>query len=398
MTLDPTNDMRAPGAGLVPNLVRFARFLRRAGVPVGTGQVEDAVRALELMGIDHRRDVFWALHSVFVSRREHDELFGYAFAAFWRDPSGRNDELAELQLPHEEGRRKDVKRPPRRILEAWRSEQKKRVLRAPEGDTPDTPGSASHRERLRRRDFEQMSTQEIEEVKRLFRMIRFPWREKPVRRTKRHPRGNRFDLRGTLQRSLRTGGEPLELAYRRRSTRPPPLVVLCDISGSMERYSRMLLHFLHALTNDRDRVEIFTFGTRLTRITRSLQHRDVDLAFEDLSTKVPDWGGGTRIAPSLKAFNDRWARRLLTRGAEVLLITDGLERPDPDDVDGPRLDREMGRLARFARRIRWLNPLLRFEGFQPEASGVKTLLAHVSEHRPVHDLASLEQLARALAS
>jgi len=392
-----TIDARWPGGGLVANVVRFARFLRRAGVPVGTGQVEDALHALELVGVDHRRDVFWSLHSIFVSRREHDEIFGYAFAAFWRDPSGQNPELAELQLPHEEGRQRP-KRPPRRILEAWRSEQPKRVRRAPDGDPRDSPGTASYRERLRRRDFEEMSQAEIEQAKRLLRTLRFPWRERPVRRLERHPRGRRFDLRGTLQRSLRTGGEPLELTYRRRTTRPPPLVVLCDISGSMERYSRMLLHFLHALTNDRDRVEVFTFGTRLTRITRSLRHRDVDLAFAELATRVSDWGGGTRIAPSLKGFNDRWARRLLTRGAEVLLITDGLERPDPDDPGGPGLEHEMKRLRRFARTIRWLNPLLRYDGFSPEAAGTKTLSAYVTDHHPVHDLASLEQLARALAS
>ncbi|MEN0063660.1 MAG: VWA domain-containing protein [Myxococcota bacterium] len=392
-----TDDARLPGGGLVANIVRFAGFLRRAGVPVGTGQVTDALTALECVGVDHRRDVFWTLHSIFVSRREHDDLFGYAFAAFWRDPTGRNDELAELQLPHEEGKQAP-KRPPRRILDAWRSNQRKKVRRAPSDEQPDTPGTASFRERLRRRDFEQMSSAEIEEAKRLLRRLRFPWRERPTRRLKRHPRGKRFDLRGTLQRSLRTGGEPLTLSYKVRTTRPPPLVVLCDISGSMERYSRMLLHFLHALTNDRDRVEVFVFGTRLTRITRALQYRDVDLAFADLAQQVPDWGGGTRIAPSLKAFNDRWARRLLTRGAELLLITDGLERPDPDDPEAPVLDREMRRLTRFATRIRWLNPLLRYDGFAPEAAGIQTLLSHVTEHRPVHDLESLEQLARALAS
>lgn len=378
------------------NLVRFARFLRRAGMPVGTGQVEDAARALVLLGIDHRRDVFWALHSIFVSQREQDELFGYAFAVFWRDPTGSNDELARLQLPHEEGR-EQPKRPPRRILEAWQSERSPKVLRMPEGDEPDSPGTASWRERLRRRDFAQMSAAEIDEVKRLLARLRFPWRERPVRRLVRHPRGDRFDLRGTLHRCLRTGGEPLELCYRRRSTRPPPLVVLCDISGSMERYSRMLLHFLHAMTNDRDRVEVFTFGTRLTRITRVLRDRDVDLALEDLSTRVTDWGGGTRLAPSLEAFNRRWTRRVLGRGAQVLLITDGLERTDPDDPDGPDLDAEMRRLARTARGIWWLNPLLRFDGFEATARGPQTLMRHVTEHRPVHDLASLSQLATALS-
>jgi hypothetical protein len=351
--------------------------------------VEDALRALELVGVTHRRDVYWALHAVFVSRHEQEELFGHAFAAFWRDPSGSNDELAQLQLPPRGDR--TVVRPPRRILEAWQEEQRRRVVELPDDGAPaDAPGTASARELLRRRDFEEMSAEEIDQVKAILRRMRFPWRDRPTRRWVRGG-GPRIDLRETLQRCLRSGGEPVELRLRERRVRPPPLVVLCDISGSMERYSRMVLHFLHALTNDRDRVEVFTFGTRLTRITRALRHRDVDRAFAELSARVPDWGGGTRVGACLEEFNRRWARRVLTGGAELLLVSDGLERED-----GAALERQVRRLAAFAPRIVWLNPLLGFDGYRAEAEGPRILARYVREHRPVHDLASLEALAEAL--
>ena len=377
--------------GFTANVIHFANFLRRAGLPVGTGQVEDAVRALTLIDITHRRDVYWALHSILVSKHEHDELFGYAFAAFWRAPHADNDELATLELPNR-GERDPIK-PPRRILEAWQGHRKRTVTIGEDGEPADTPGTASAKEILRRRDFEQMSADEIQHAKALLRKLRFPWRDRPVRRLLRHPRGRRIDLRGTLQRSLRTGGEPLRLLRKHPARRPPPLVVLCDISGSMERYSRMVLHFLHALTNDRDRVEVFTFGTRLVRITRSLHHRDVDAAFADLSARVPDWGGGTRIGACLKVFRQRWSRRVLVSGAELLLVTDGLERDD----DPSEIEAQLSRLARQVRHIRWLNPLLRYEGFEPATAGAQALHKYVTDHRPVHDLESLTDLAAALS-
>ena len=395
MTAPTAHEGTAPGGGsggggLASNLVHFANFLRRAGMPVGTGQVEDAARAVERVGLKHRRDVYWALHCVFVSRHEQDEVFGYAFAAFWRAPMGVNDELAALPLP-QRGERVPHHKPPRRILEAWQERQRARVS-LDEGDDPDAPGTASDRELLKRRDFEQMSVQEIDDVKALLRRMRFPWRDRPTRRWRRHPRGPRIDVRATVQRSLRTAGEPVVWVRRTRARRPPPLVIVCDISGSMERYSRMFLHFVHALTNDRDRVEVFVFGTRLTHITRALRHRDVDVAFAALSEEVRDWGGGTRIGACLEAFNRDWSRRVLGGGAEMLLVTDGLER-----ADEALLDAQAHRLARWVRRVIWLNPLLRYEAFEPQAEGVRTLLKYVTEHRPVHNLESLQALAEALA-
>jgi uncharacterized protein with von Willebrand factor type A (vWA) domain len=239
---------------------------------------------------------------------------------------------------------------------------------------------------LQKMDFERMSAAEIAEAKRAIARLALPLRNFPTRRLEAHPRGRRIDLRATLRASLRTGGETITLRRRRRQVRPPALVVLCDISGSMGRYSRMLLHFMHALTNDRDRVHSFVFGTRLTNITRQLRQRDVDVALDSVVAAVDDWSGGTRIGVALHGFNRDWSRRVLGQGAVVVLISDGLDRQG-----GLGLAFEMERLI-------WLNPLLRYDGFEPKSLGVRAMLPYVDEFRPVHNLASLGALAEALAA
>jgi hypothetical protein len=241
-------------------------------------------------------------------------------------------------------------------------------------------------------DFEAMSAAEIAEAKREIRRLVLPLDARRTRRFRADPSGPVADLRITLRDSLRMGGEIASLARRRRVVRPPPLVVLCDISGSMTRYAQVLLHFLHAVTNDRDRVHCFLFGTRLTNVTRQLRHRDAEVAFEMVSHMVPDWSGGTRIGDSLALFNRLWARRVLGQGAVVLLITDGLERDDPGG-----LAEAMERLRHSCRRLVWLNPLLRYEGFQPRSQGIRAMLPHVHEFRPVHNLASLGELVASLS-
>jgi uncharacterized protein with von Willebrand factor type A (vWA) domain len=216
--------------------------------------------------------------------------------------------------------------------------------------------------------------------------------EVKTRRLVRDRRGHRIDLRRTLRASLKAGGALIDLNFRGAGRRPPPLVALLDISGSMEEYTRLFLHFLHAVSDARKRVHVFLFGTRLTNVSRALKTRDPDEALAACSASVADWSGGTRIATSLHAFNRLWARRVLGQGAVVLLITDGLER-DPDD----RLGFEIDRLHRSCRRLIWLNPLLRFAGFEAKAHGIKTMLPHVDEFRPIHNLASVADLVRALA-
>jgi uncharacterized protein with von Willebrand factor type A (vWA) domain len=252
--------------------------------------------------------------------------------------------------------------------------------------------TVSDRERLQTMDFEAMSAAEVAAAKREIRRLVLPLDERRTRRFRADPQGPVMDLRATIKASLRQGGEILTLERRRRVTRPPPLVALCDISGSMSRYAQVLLHFLHAVTNDRDRVHSFLFGTRLTNVTRQLRHRDAEVAFELVSHIVPDWSGGTRIGESLALFNRLWARRVLGQGAVVLLITDGLDR---EGAKG--LAEATDRLRRSCRRLVWLNPLLRFEGFQPRSQGIRAMLPHVDEFRPVHNLASLRELVASLS-
>jgi hypothetical protein len=245
-------------------------------------------------------------------------------------------------------------------------------------------------------DFEAMSAEEIAAAKQEIRRLSLPLDLRKTRRLRPDPLGPVTDLRRTIRQSLRQGGEILSIARNRRQTRVPPLVVLCDISGSMSRYAQILLHFLHAVTNDRDRVHVFLFGTRLTNITRQLRHRDPEVAFQTIAHVVPDWSGGTRIGEALATFNRRWAKRVLAQGAVVLLITDGLDRPRDAEHAG-ELAKAMDRLHRSCRRLIWLNPLLRWTGFEPKSQGIRAMLPHVDDFRPVHNLASLRSLVDLLS-
>ncbi|MEM1417936.1 MAG: VWA domain-containing protein [Myxococcota bacterium] len=376
---------------LAANVAHFGRLLRRAGMPVGPGAVLDAVRAVEAIDVRRKEEFYWALHSVFVRKRDEHELFDEAFKGFWKDPFAMNQALAIL-LP----RSKAPKRKPqarRRVLEAFKRPPTSEEENAKPRDElqVDMALTASKTEKLQTKDFEQMTAEELERAKQAIAKMKLAQLAIPTRRFRASDRGRRIDPRRTLREAMRHGGDDIPLAFRERTTRPPPLVVLCDISGSMGRYSRMLLHFMHALTNDRDRVHSFLFGTRFTNITRNLQHRDIDEALESCGHDVTDWAGGTRIATALKVFNQRWSRRVLGQGAVVLLITDGLDR---DDVS--ELEKEMERLQKSCRRLVWLNPLLRYDEFEPLAGGVKAMLPYADEFRAVHDLRSLAQLAEAL--
>jgi uncharacterized protein with von Willebrand factor type A (vWA) domain len=286
------------------------------------------------------------------------------------------------------------KAPPasRRLAEAMQENRPR--PKPPEAPPPqhDMTFTVSERERLAEMDFEAMSAAEIAAAKQEIRRLTLPLDERRTRRFRPDPFGPVADLRATVRQSLRTGGEILDLARRRRITRPPPLVVLCDISGSMARYAQIMLHFLHAVANERDRVHTFLFGTRLTNVTRQLKHRDPEVAFEMISHIVPDWSGGTRIGESLDLFNRLWGRRVLGQGAVVLLITDGLDR------EGARgIAEATGRLRGSCRRLIWLNPLLRFAGFQPKSQGIRAMLPHVDDFRPVHNLNSLRELVATLS-
>ena len=386
-----------PQGHLHENVVHFSRLLRHAGLPVGPRHTIDAIHAIEAVGIANRDDFFWALHAVFVCRRDHHDVFSQAFDLFWRDPYSLNKALGLLlpnsQVPDRPKKPNDFLR---RVQDAFNDTRRPKDAPPPvkrDDELVDMRMTFSDTENLKAKDFDQMSAEEIKRTQALIKKMRLPVLDIKTRRFQPNPNGHRVDMRRTLKAALRSGGKHTPLMLKTPRTRPTPLVVLCDISGSMERYSQMFLHFLHALTNDRDRVYTFTFGTRLSNVTRTLKYRDPDIALAKVGQEVLDWSGGTRIGECLRMFNRKWSRRVLGQGAVVLLISDGLDR-DPESG----LEREAERLQKSCRRLIWLNPLLRFEGFEPRAAGIKKLLPYVDDFRPVHNLRSLAQLVEALAS
>jgi uncharacterized protein with von Willebrand factor type A (vWA) domain len=382
------------GSKLVNNIMHFGRVLRSAGVPVGPGKVLDAVAAVQSVGVASRRDFYWTLHAVFVNRRDQHEMFDQAFHIFWRDPRLLERMLGMLMpaMPGEEEGPPEEEPPSRRIMEAMSpgESDEDREAKEPELEVEATM-TASANELLQKMDFEDMSAEEMAQAKAAISRMRLPIPDVATRRFRPSTLPRRVDMRATLRAAMRTGGAVIPLRFRAPKRRTPPLVVLCDISGSMGRYTRMLLHFMHAITNDRDRVYTFLFGTRLTNVTRHLRNKDIDIALDKCTDAVDDWSGGTRIGEALKEFNQHWSRRVLGQGAVMLLISDGLDRDA-----GRGLAAEMDRLHRSCRRLVWLNPLLRFEGFEPKSQGIRAILPHVDEFRPVHNLESLTQLIEAL--
>jgi uncharacterized protein with von Willebrand factor type A (vWA) domain len=375
---------------LAENIVYFARALRAAGLPVGPGAVLDALSAVETARVGTREDFYWTLHAVFVKRHEHSLLFQQAFAIFFRKRDYLKKLLASL-VAKAPGTEKEPPRPgAQRVEEALFSGL--RALERDRGVEIDARLTVSEREVLRRKDFAQMTAAEIAAAKAAIGRLVLSLDEVKTRRLAPARHGRLIDLRRTLRSSLKAGGAVIDLKFLGTRRKAPPLVALLDISGSMSQYTRLFLHFLHAVTDARKRVYTFLFGTRLTNVTRALRQKDPDEALASVATKVVDWSGGTRIATSLRAFNRLWARRVLTQGAIVLLITDGLERDGGDE-----LAFEIDRLHRSCRRLIWLNPLLRFSGFEAKARGIRAMLPHVDELRPIHNLDAMTDLVRALS-
>ncbi len=373
------------------NIVYFARALRAAGMPVGPGAVLDALEAVSVAKVGSRDDFYWTLHAVFVKRHEHSILFDQAFRIFFRR-RGYIDKLIAAMLPDTlPTAPKAPEAGAQRIQDALFAGANKGKEEEQEVEV-DARLTVSDREVLQKKDFAQMTTAEIAAAKEAITKLALPLDEVKTRRVAPSRHGHLIDIRRTLRSSMKAGGALIDLKYLGPRVKEPPIVALLDISGSMSQYTRLFLHFLHAITDERKRVTTFLFGTRLTNVTRAIRQRDPDEALAACGAHVVDWSGGTRIATSLHDFNKHWARRVLGQGAVVLLITDGLER-DADDT----LGFEMDRLHRSCRRLIWLNPLLRFDGFEPRAKGVKTILAHVDELRPVHNLESMKTLVRALS-
>ncbi|MCX7326214.1 MAG: VWA domain-containing protein [Hyphomicrobiales bacterium] len=378
---------------IADNVAYFARALRGAGLKVGQGSVLDAVMALESGALGGREDVYWTMHAVFVKRREDMGLFNQAFALFWRRRA-LIEKMMAMMSPEAIAPPKPDAKPKAaalRVQEAFTPPKQKdeEVIR----ELTEFSGrlTISDTETLKGRDFAQMSADEVTRATHLIAQLRLPHDTVPTRRFRPDPRGSRIDLRRTLRQSMRAGGAGIQLAFREQAEKHPPVVALVDISGSMAEYSRILLHFLHALTDHRRQVHSFTFGTRLTNVSRMLRTRDPDEALALCGKAAPDWEGGTRIGQALHDFNRLWSRRVLTGGAVVLLFTDGLERQGLD-----QLGFEADRLHRSSRRLVWLNPLLRFDQFEARAGGIRALLPHVDEFRTIHNLASMEALVKAL--
>ncbi len=372
---------------ILHSLRLFAEVLRRLGLHVGSGNVLDLVRATDYTPIGRKEDFHQAARCLLVHRKQDLPLFDEAFQVFWRKPaSGRTTrDLRSI------GERRRYRKP------------QAGPAPGPEGDADadgegddgstdriDLTRTYSAREVLRGKDFADFNLAEIVDARRM--IAELSW-DLGRRRTRRlvPGRGRQLDLRGTLRRNLKYGGEPLELAHRRQKEKRRPLVLICDVSGSMERYTRMLLHFIHAITGGLNRVEAFLFATRLTRITRYLDHRGVDQTVNEVARAVPDWAGGTRIGQALRTFNFQWLRRVLGGGAVVLIISDGWDRGEPE-----LLAREASRLQRSCHRLIWLNPLLGSPSYQPLTRGMQAALPYVDDFLPIHNLNSLQALARHL--
>ena len=369
---------------LAENIMLFARLLRATGMPVGTGSVLNAIRAVSLIGIESQQDLHTVLLSQFVNRREQMPVFDQTFALFWRNPK-LMEKLMGAMLPTLQSDQ-DQQPLTRRLGEALSSGNTQSSGQDEEQVELQANLSASESEILQSRDFEQMSESELQVAKKMLKHLKLPVKPIQTRRHQASVSRAHIDMRRTMQNSLRNS-ELIPLQFKRQITRPPAIIVLCDISGSMAQYSRMFLHFMHAMTNNGDRVHSFLFGTRLTNISRYLRNKDVDLALEETAKAVEDWSGGTRIGFCLKQFNQHWSRRMLGQGAVVILLTDGLDRGE-----GPELGKQMERLSKSCRQLVWLNPLLRYKKFEPRAEGVRIMLPYVDVFRSAHNINSLAEL------
>jgi uncharacterized protein with von Willebrand factor type A (vWA) domain len=383
----------------------FARLLRRAGVKTTTGQAMDFVRAIEHIDISRREEFREAARACLVTHKDDLPVFDRLFDLYWRAKPEYTDGLLQqpdpddlIELAPEEGEEAEetegssIEGARGRRLEAIEA-----IEEAEEGEGSETESLAdafsySPAEILREKDFADFTEDELAQIRRFMQQLTWQIGRRRSRRKVASPKGRFIDPRRTMRRSLQSGGVPLTLARRQTKTKPRQLVVICDVSGSMDRYSRILLQFIYAVENGMAKVEAFVFGTRLTRVTRLLKHQDIDEAMRRVAREVQDWSGGTRIGQSLQTFNQEWARRVLRNGAVVLIISDGWDRGDPQ-----LLAQEMARLQRSCYRLIWLNPLLGSPRYEPLTRGMQAALPYIDDFMPIHNFASLEALAKHLS-
>jgi uncharacterized protein len=400
---------------LFHNLMLFSRVLREMGLDANPTRTIDLARSIEFIGLNRKEDFHNAAKAIMLRRADEEPVFDYVFQMFWRQwnrPS-QDSNQPEMDLPPEALANKKANQPgqkpqapPERDKDSppgkAGEDDSDKIKRLAEGQGPDTgEGDDSDSEKqqtysasevFRNKDFQDFSTDELQEARRLMQELRWSLPYHKSRRMQPSRQGNRLDARRVVRKSLKYGGVPLELSWRRRKMKPRPLVLICDISGSMDLYSRLLLQFMHSMENGLRYVETFVFGTRLTRITHELKNKNVDDSLSNVSKIVKDWSGGTKIGESLETFNLKWARRVMGHGAVVIIISDGWDRGSVDT-----LRREMARLQRLSFRLIWLNPLLGLPDYQPLTIGIQAALEYVDDFLPAHNFRSLEQLGQLLA-
>ena len=372
---------------LLENILRFIRLLRNSGIKIGNQSSIDALNSIKILKIGNRNEFYWALHSNLIYRNEDKEIFDQCFHLFWQNPKILQ-QMFNLLLPQIGTQKAPTtnKKQLKRISDNIQKQNKDIEKEKKEEIIFDSKMSWSNKSALNTKDFEMMSFKEIKQAEKEIKKFLIKSKTQISRRWKKNDQSSKISTKYTIKKSVKNNGI-IHLAFKDRIKKFKPLVILIDISGSMESYSRIMLFLSHILIQQHKNVEIFTFGTKLTRITKFLKNKDVDDSLDRVGKFVNDWAAGTKITSSIKDFNFNWSRRILTQNQTLLLITDGLERDDSQN-----LDFEINRLSLFTNNIIWLNPLLRYEKFEPKVNSIKTILRHVDKHVPIHNINSIKRL------
>ena len=372
---------------LLENILRFIRLLRNSGIKIGNQSSIDALNSIKILKIGNRNEFYWALYSNLIYRNDDTEIFNQCFHLFWQNPKILQ-QMFNLLLPQIGTQKAPTtnKKQLKRISDNIQKQNKDVNIEKKEEIIFDSQMSWSNKSALNTKDFEMMSLEEIHQAEKEIKKFLIKSKTQISRRWKKNDQSTKISTKYTIKKSVKNNGI-IHLAFKERIKKFRPVVILIDISGSMESYSRMMLFLSHILIQQYKDIEVFTFGTKLTRITNFLKNKDIDLSLDKVGKFVNDWAAGTKITSSIKDFNFNWSRRLLTQNQTLLLITDGLERDDSQN-----LDFEINRLSLFANNIIWLNPLLRYKKFEPKVNSIKTILRHVHKHVPIHNLNSIKNL------
>ena len=372
---------------LLENILRFIRLLRNSGIKIGNQSSIDTLNSIKILKIGNRNEFYWALYSNLIYRNDDTEIFNQCFHLFWQNPKILQ-QMFNLLLPQIGTQKAPTtnKKQLKRISDNIQKQNKDVNIEKKEEIIFDSQMSWSNKSALNTKDFEMMSLEEIHQAEKEIKKFLIKSKTQISRRWKKNDQSTKISTKYTIKKSVKNNGI-IHLAFKERIKKFRPVVILIDISGSMESYSRMMLFLSHILIQQYKDIEVFTFGTKLTRITNFLKNKDIDLSLDKVGKFVNDWAAGTKITSSIKDFNFNWSRRLLTQNQTLLLITDGLERDDSQN-----LDFEINRLSLFANNIIWLNPLLRYKKFEPKVNSIKTILRHVHKHVPIHNLNSIKNL------